>query len=112
MDFFLVEPLWIRGFLEAFEREQAACHVEPAGGQGESIDRRGVQHRQLVGNVGPIGLGGETLNEIVEIALQGGVAIGAAIGSQDAGAFAVLRVGGSDDARSVCGKGCRRGARA
>ena len=79
------------------EGEQAAGHVDPSGRQGEGVDRRGIEDREPVGDVGSIGLGGEPLHQIVEIAFGGAAAIGAAIGRDQALVLALGRRGRRDD---------------
>ena len=75
------------------DREQPARDVELAGRQREGIDRRRVEQRHLVGDVGSVGGGDQAVDDPGHLHFELGVIICAAIGREDTLVLALGRRG-------------------
>ena len=63
--------------------DQAARDIELAGRQREGVDRAGIQDRDLIGQIGPLGRGDQAIDGLADQRFQPGVIIGAAIGGEN-----------------------------
>ena len=92
----------------AGERDQAARYIKLPGRQGERVHRPGIEDRDPVGLVGPIGRSDQPVDRLADQRCQLRIVIGAAIGGEDALMLALARRGLDDGAVWLR---CRRSGR-